>query len=159
MRLSRTALACGAAATLAGPVAPAGAAPKATVLMSKAQYAGGSIGGQPSCQQLCVTAFAVRPGERWVHVAGGSSQQFAAFDVKAADGYHRVCVSSKANGPFPVEGLKQVVVIAVLDDVACGVAPAAGTVVTYFSDRAVDYGTAVTTARPDPDRPVTGGIG
>ncbi|HVF04771.1 MAG TPA: hypothetical protein VNA20_08025 [Frankiaceae bacterium] len=164
MRRSRSVLAAVAATTaLTAPLTPAAAAP--APLATKRAFAGGSVASIPACQDLCVMSFAVRPGERYLHVAttplggAGTGSATVALDVRSAAGVARVCHDT-SGGPLDVTGLDHVVVTGVADAVGCGLAPSpGGTVLAIFSDRSVSYLEALRTYTPDPDRTVTGGVG
>ena len=159
MRVRSTLLACAAVASLTGAVpSPATAAPHPTVLASKATYAGGSVNGATLCADTCVIGFAVREGERYVHLNTSAPYGAVALDVKTgAAGYVRVCMNTK-RGALPI-GASHILVVPTLSDTTCGGQPApTGTIVAYFSAREVALDYAMLNATPDPDREVTGGI-
>ena len=129
------------------------------VLGTKGNYAGGSIGGIVACAPACVLDFEVRAGERYLHLVGSATQGDVTVDVTTAAGTVRICQSTKVVGPLPIEGLKTVRVVAVLDSTVCGRGPApTGTVLAIFSTSSLSLEDAMDTMRPDPSRKVFGGI-
>ena len=150
------------AATVAAMLAPTGAHANAhTSLETKRSYLLGSVNHSQQCSNLCVLAFQIRPGERYLHLFVGSTLLggAAAVDVRGPGRMTHVCNSTKA-GPIDVTGFKVILIVPALYDPTCNTSNVnvTGTVAAFFSDHQMSLADAMANATPDPTRHVSGGF-